>query len=281
MFTKGNFYNEGLTKSEVQSIINNTPNIKNVQPDWQEGDDTKDSFIKGKPIYLKRVESSAIYKICNIVKNYELTLASRGIELLFRRGAGGILAKLLYGRGFSLYFYPVSDISVNANTVRFYYVETSSNIEIYANSQSYCALSASPINNVRNNYIDFSEFGNVLESLPSGATEITPKFVASSSGSSLNNPVKVDGYGNLTPVTMDNYPTPGSTGLVNSGKLYDVFTDDNGDQMTETPPQQYYVTGKFYFVSGKVCRCTAYSAETATFDVYGVVEALNYVLSQT
>lgn len=83
------------------------------------------------------------------------------------------------------------------------------------------------------------------------------------------------------PALFDNYPTKNSTSLVNSGKLYDVFTDDNGDQMTETPPQQYYVTGKFYFVAGKVCRCTAYSAESATFDVYGVVEALNYVLSQT
>lgn len=61
----------------------------------------------------------------------------------------------------------------------------------------------------------------------------------------------------------------------------DTMTDDNGDQMIETPPQQYYVTGKFYFVAGKVCRCTAYSAASATFDVYGVVEALNYVLSQT
>lgn len=83
------------------------------------------------------------------------------------------------------------------------------------------------------------------------------------------------------PAIFDNYPTKNSTSLVNSGKLYDVFTDDNGDQMTETPPQQVYVTGKFYFVAGKVCRCTAYSAATATFNVYGVVEALNYVLSQT
>ena len=83
------------------------------------------------------------------------------------------------------------------------------------------------------------------------------------------------------PAIFDNYPTKNSTSLVNSGKLYDVFTDDNGSEIVEAPPQQVYVTGKFYFVAGKVCRCTAYSAASATFDVYGVVEALNYVLSQT
>lgn len=68
---------------------------------------------------------------------------------------------------------------------------------------------------------------------------------------------------------------------VHKKDIDDLMTDDNGDQMTEEPPQQYYVTGKFYFVAGKVCRCTAYSATSATFDVYGVVEALNYVLGQT
>ena len=83
------------------------------------------------------------------------------------------------------------------------------------------------------------------------------------------------------PAIFDNYPTKNSTSLVNSGKLYDVFTDDGGGEIVEAPPQQVYETGKFYFVAGKVCRCTAYSAASATFDVYGVVEALNYVLSQT
>lgn len=67
---------------------------------------------------------------------------------------------------------------------------------------------------------------------------------------------------------------------VHKKDIDNLMTDGTSGQITETPPQQVYVTGKFYFVNGKVCRCTAYSASSATFDVYGVVEAMNYILSQ-
>ena len=86
----------------------------------------------------------------------------------------------------------------------------------------------------------------------------------------------VDDLGNNVKVTDVTIET-----RVHKKDIDDLMTDDNGGEIVEAPPQQVYVTGKFYFVAGKVCRCTAYSAASATFDVYGVVEALNYVLSQT
>lgn len=91
--------------------------------------------------------------------------------------------------------------------------------------------------------------------------------------------------GTTEPVTdVDNnvIATAASYSVIQYGDdINNLMTDDNGDHMTETPPKQVYVVGKFYFVNGKICRCTAYSASSATFDVYGVVEAMNYILSQT
>lgn len=280
---KTGFYNTGLTKDDVQDIIDNTPNIKNVQADWNETNNTNDSFIKNKPFYVKNVtDSSFIYKVCSFVRlPYNSTNAGVSLEVQFRYGNNSAKGFISYKDEFSLYLYKVGNISPT-RYIRFYFFDTGSVIEIYAvATNTYVSAKFSPSMNNPKSQINFDDFGTDLNNLPIGATEITPRWVASTDINSGDIPVKVDGFGNLTPVTMDNYPISQSTGLVNSGKMYEVFTDDNGDQMTETPPQQVYVTGKFYFVAGKVCRCTAYSAASATFDIYGVVEALNYVLSQT
>lgn len=279
-------YNEGgLTSADVKSIIDNTPNIKNVQADWNQTDLTADNFIKNKPYFTKYTSSYAVkFKVCTVPKFTAGSSSCGGIEVLYRIGDGAVYGELLHKVTYELYLKRIGDVSLNVNTLKFYYVENPNNSsynDIYADGNPYCTLTAAPLTNIPKDRADFTDFGTVVPSIPEGAAEVSKVWVANSAASSGTAPIKVSAYGDLTPVTMDNYPTSGSTGLVNSGNLYNVFTDDNGGEIVEAPPQRVYVTGKFYFIVGKVCRCTAYSATSATFDVYGVVEALNYVLSQT
>lgn len=275
-------YNNGLTEADVQSIIDNTPNIKNVQSDWNETSNTNDAFIKNKPYYTKSQTSVGSFKICTFPQLPNDSERCLGINFTCVKGFGGISGTILYKNGFKVYIKYCNSPWTGSKTVNLKYVVNNDNtVTLYALTVGYhVSFKASPLINLPKNEVDFTEFG-VNTTIPETAVDIQFNFIANSSSDSGVAPVKINGYGDLTPVTMDNYPTKNSTGLVNSGKLYDVFTDDNGDQMTETPPQQVYVTGKFYFVAGKICRCTAYSNAAATFDVYGIVEALNYVLSQT
>lgn len=280
VYNGSDIYNEGgLTEADVQSIIDNTPNIKNVQSDWNAT--SGDAAILNKPFYRKYTGgTSTYYKVCTMSKSGSSSTEMYGFEILARKYNGGIYGTLLYKNTLKLILNSVSNVSIDADYIRLYALVGDSTVTIYVRAFGYVSLQAAPLVNLPKSNVDFTDFGTVVSGLPEGATEITSVWSVTSTGSSGDIPAKVNEYGLLSPVTMDNYPTSGSTGLVNSGKLYDVFTDDNSDQMTETPPKQVYVTGKFYFIAGKVCRCTAYSATSATFDVYGVVEALNYVLGQ-
>ena len=50
---------------------------------------------------------------------------------------------------------------------------------------------------------------------------------------------------------------------------------DIGNEITETPPQAEYTVGNYYFIVGKLCKCTAYSVSTATFEITSLLNALN------
>ena len=84
---KSKFYNTGLTEADVQSIIYNTPNIKNVQADWNETSNTSDSFIKNKPIYEKySSDNDVIYKVATVTKAGENNGFTTSIKFLTRAG---------------------------------------------------------------------------------------------------------------------------------------------------------------------------------------------------
>lgn len=50
---------------------------------------------------------------------------------------------------------------------------------------------------------------------------------------------------------------------------------DSGNELTETPPQAEYTVGNYYFIVGQLCKCTAYSASSATFKITSLLDALN------
>lgn len=281
MFTKGKFYKEGLTDTDVKNIVDNLPEFQ-AKADKDNVVAISDAIVTHGPQvggkWFKIATRSETGSNVNLVgfwdffASYDLFDYFVKLFVNVRNGTTGTKPVV---RLFSLY----AD-NWDPNYIKLKLVVSglvgNVNVELWAYTQ-----------------YDYSSIGI---SERNGNTWRTAKikgkwgyFSYENSGGS-SEPIQ-DPDNNIfvydvnvvlmQPAIFDNYITKNSDRLVNSGKLYDVFTDDNGGQMTETPPQQYYVTGKFYFVAGKVCRCTAYSAASATFDVYGFVEALNYVLSQT
>ena len=195
----------------------------NVQSDWNVTDSTSDAFIKNKPYFFKYIDTTGIkFKVCTVPKYKGTSGYAGGIEVVYRRGAGAVHGELLQKATYELYLERIGDISVNANSVKFYYVEnpdSSSQVDIYADSGPYCTLTVAPLANMPKDRVNFTGFGTVVSSLPEGATEITPVWVANSASSSGTAPVKVDAYGTLTAVPMDSIPTASSTNLMTSGAI--------------------------------------------------------------
>lgn len=195
----------------------------NVQADWNVTDSTSDAFIKNKPYFTKYIGATRVkFKVCTVTKYTADGTGSAGIDVFYRRGAGAVHGELIHKVTYELYLERIGDVSSNTNTIKFYYIENpdnSSYIDIYADSGSYCRLMAAPMANMPKDRVDFTGFGTAVSSIPEGATEITPVWVANTSASSGTAPVKVDAYGTLTAVPMDTTPTANSTSLMTSGAI--------------------------------------------------------------
>ena len=192
----------------------------NVQADWNSTDSSSDTFIKNKPYFTMYIGSPGIkFKVCTVVKYDSSGTGSDGIEVFYRRGSGAVHGYLLHKATFELYLERIGDVSTNTHTLKFYYVENSTNVDIYAESDSYCRLTAAPLANIQKDRIDFTNFGTNVDSIPEGAVAINPVWVANSSASSGTAPVKVNAFGDLTPVPMDSIPTASSTNLMTSGDI--------------------------------------------------------------
>lgn len=202
---------------DVQSIIDNTPNIKNVQPDWNAA--SGDAAIKNKPFYRKYTGSASYYKICTMPKSGSSSTEMYGFEFAVRKYNGGIYGIVLYKNTLKTILNSVSNISIDADYVRLYAFDDDINVTIYARALGYVSLEVAPLINFPKANVDFTEFGTAVSGLPEGATEITSVWSATSTGSSEYAPVKVNEYGLLSPVTMDAVPTEGSSNLMTSGAI--------------------------------------------------------------
>lgn len=188
----------------------------NVQADWDERNSSSDAFIKNKPQYEKYSDSSTIYyKVCKF--NVSTSL---GVELVFRKNSGVVVYTLMNGRGLLVAGAQKSgDVSEDTFGAVIYYVRDSTTITIYAKSNTYCRLFAAPLANLPKSQVDFTDFGIEIESLPEGYEAVPIVWVANAASGSGTAPVKVDAYGALTPVPMDNTPTASSTNLMTSGAI--------------------------------------------------------------
>ena len=195
----------------------------NVQADWDQLNGSADDFIKHKPFYHTYVSSNVVKVVCSVTKRATAgSVEAIGLDFICRRYAGAIRGRLTYKTDWTIYQEKCGDISVASNSVSLYYAEDSSDsskIIIYAKLGAYSDLCIAPAVNLPITYVNFSNFGTLVESLPEGATEITPVWVANSASSSGTAPVKVDAYGALSAVPMDSTPTASSTNLMTSGAI--------------------------------------------------------------
>lgn len=191
----------------------------NVQADWNITNSSSDAFIKNKPYYTKYTTTSTYYKVCSFPKTSSDSVDISGLQILARYSAGGINGRLIYKNGFSLYYERVSDVYANNQFVKFHYVTNGSKIDLYAQRDGYPTLHVAPLVNQPKSRVDFTDFGTDVSSLPEGATEIKPVWVANSGRSSGTAPVKVNAFGDLTPIPMDSIPTASSTNLMTSGSI--------------------------------------------------------------
>lgn len=87
---------------------------------------------------------------------------------------------------------------------------------------------------------------------------------------------------------FDKEPTAGSTNPVTSDgvvsgincALKDVVGKEYSADFTIENPTKEYEVGKFYFIAGKICNCTAYSASEAEFAIFSVCDALNILVDE-
>lgn len=278
--TNGNsIYNPGINADDVKSIIDATPNIKNVQADWNEYNSSLDSYIKNKPYYSKSQTSVSTFKICTFPKLPSDSEKCLGISFTSVKGYGGIKGTLLYKNNFKLYMQYCNSPWTGAKTVNLKYVVNDDNtVTIYATTVGYyVSFKVAPLINLPSSEIDFNGFGSNVN-LPDGAVDIPINWISNSSADSGDLPVKVNDYGDLTPITTDSAPTENSNKLITSGNLYNLITNPHADILVETPPKNVYNVGQFYFVLGYIARCNTYSTSSAEFTVYGIVEALNLIM---
>ena len=191
----------------------------NVQADWNITNSSSGAFIKNKPYYTKYTTSATYYKVCSFPATSSDSVDISGLQILARYFLGGINGRLIYKNGFRLYYEKVSDVYFNNHFVKFHYVTNGSKIDLYAQRTGYTTLHVAPLVNQPKSRVDFTDFGIDVSSLPEGATEIKPVWVANSERSSGTAPVRVNEFGDLTPVPMDSIPTESSTNLMTSGSI--------------------------------------------------------------
>ena len=188
----------------------------NVQVDWDETSSSADSFIKNKPYHVKYQVQAGSYKVCSMPKLDNGNEKCLGLEFTYVKGYGGLKGTLLYKNNFKLYLQYCNNPGMGSKTITFKYVNNETTVDLYAiTSGISVTLKIAPLANMPKSDIDFTDFGTSA-TVPEGASEITPVWVANSASSSGTAPVKVDAYGTLTPVPMDSTPTASSTNLMTS-----------------------------------------------------------------
>lgn len=272
-------YNNGLTNEDVQNLIDNALPTTGTPTKTYSINITGTARSFQKAFSKRDAATTDQYGKLFTLSSYNTTVAGAGIIIAFlsRDSADNNLSGFVKINFVGTTPKAFTTILSNGSTPAPYVYNTfllalneSNKWEVWVNMTTWSIVSAQIISEYQN----YEVHTNITAaSAPSGSIVVPFGFAAvkpftGNTTGSTSIPVYVKADGTIEACTND---------FVHNSTM----TDDNGDQMTETPPQQYYVTGKFYFVAGKVCRCTAYSAASATFDVYGVVEALNYVLSQT
>lgn len=220
----------------------------NVQADWDVTSSTSDAFIKHKPQYKYYSTTSTYAKICSFPLDASgENVSGYGIDILYRRYLGEVHGRLLYKKTFKFYCEYTGDISYTNQSYSFYYVVNSNKMDVYAKRNGYTTLNVAPLTNIPKDQVDFTDFGTEVSSLPEGATEITPVWVASSASSSGTAPVKVGSYGQLTAVPMDSTPTASSTNLMTSGDIktaLDLKVDESDVQDTYSSTSEDPISGK-------------------------------------
>ena len=223
----------GSTNPVTSDGINTAINAKaNVQADWNITNSSSGAFIKNKPYYTKYTTTATYYKVCSFPVTNSDSVDISGIQILARYFSGGVNGRLIYKNEFRLYYERVSDVYANTQFLKFYYVINGSKIDLYAQRNGYPTLHVAPLVNQPKSRVDFTDFGTEVPSLPEGATEITPVWVANSVRSSGTAPVRVNAFGDLTPVPMDSIPTASSTNLMTSGSIKTAIDTVNAKGLT-------------------------------------------------
>jgi len=202
----------------------------NVQADWDAT--SGDAAVLHKPFYHTYTSSNAVRQVCKVTKrDGDGSVEAIGVDFICRSSAGAIRGRLTYKKSWALFLEKCGSVNLSNSSVALYYANDSADDTkkiIYASIGAYVDLCVAPAVNLSKSYVDFSNFGTTA-TLPEGATEITPVWVANSASSSGTAPVKVDAYGALTAVPMDSTPTASSTNLMTSG---DIKTALDGKQNT-------------------------------------------------
>lgn len=261
-------YNQGLTDGDVKNIVDDLPEFQ------AKADSNKVVAIADATISESLGQVDKWYKVATLKNNVTnvLTNIIGTWNISFNRSN--------YVSPVKLYF----NIRINANSIQFYQCKAITyEKSIIGDFIIKVVTRGAPGNVSAEIWISSSRisgfYGIMVSEITTGSL-----LIGSNVKSLWNYTSYTSGQGTTEPVTdVDNnvIATVATYSVIQDGNdINNLMTDDNGAQITETPPQKVYEVGKFYYVSGSVCRCTAYSAESATFDVYGVVEALNYVLGQ-
>ena len=187
----------------------------------------------GARIYVKYVntEGGKSYKVCSFAKVDGGGINAIGLNVLLRYGNYGISGTLIYKNGFKLIYTTTNPGSSqdSSTTVRFYWVEESSTIVLYASADKYTRLFAAPLDNIESSYVSFSDFGTEVNAIPEGATQLSKTYAATVETSSEGAPLKSDYAGNLTACTVDSAPTASSTNLVTSGGVKSAIDAIDGN----------------------------------------------------
>ena len=195
----------------------------NVQADWNVTDSSSDAYIKNKPYRSIYNTTETLYKVCTGT----IDVGGGGLAIMARSSNGVIYGELAWRDSAKLFLHMVDGNYASTQSAKLYVKFSQSSVNVYVRCGNYSQFKAAPLINNPKSVVNFDDFGQVIESLPEGATEITPVWVANSASSSGTAPVKVDEYGALTPVPMDSTPTASSTNLMTSG---DIKTALDGKQ---------------------------------------------------
>ena len=199
----------------------------NVQADWNQTNSSADDFIKNKPYYSVYNSTEALYKVCTGT----IEAGGNGIAIMSRASNGAIYGELIWRNTPKLFLKMAEGTYPSTQSVKLYVSVSESSVDVYVRCGNYARLKVAPLINNPTSVVNFDHFGETIDSIPEGATEITPVWVANSASSSGTAPVKVDAYGALTACTVDTAPTDSSTNLVTSGGVksaLDLKSDKDG-----------------------------------------------------